>query len=90
MSSLNNAINILRSDLDKAKRVEEIPDGTIIKFTRKKHYRYVVIKEGDRFYSTASSSKGFVPPSMNYDELIAILTDPQVTDVAVAIEFQPL
>ena len=89
MSSLHNAINILRSDLDKEKRLEGIPDGTIIKFTWKKHYRYVVIKEGDTFYSNAFS-KGFVSPSMNYDELLSILADPQVTDVAVAIEFQPL
>lgn len=89
MSSIHNAINTLRNDVRALKQFDEIPDGTIIKFTWKGSYDYAVIKTAGSFYSTATRN-GFIPNTMDYAKLLEILSSSSVTNVAIATEFQPL
>ena len=89
MSSIHNAINTLRNDVRALKQFDEIPDGTIIRFTWKESYDYAVIKTAGSFYST-STRNGFIPNVMDYAKLVEILSCSSVTNVAVATEFQPI
>lgn len=90
MSSIYNAINTLRNDVRALKKFDEIPDGTIIRFTWKESYDYALIKTAGSFYSTATTQNGFIPNVMDYAKLLEILSSSYVTNIAIATEFQSI
>lgn len=89
MSSIHNAVNTLRNDVRALKQLDEIPNGTVIRFTWQESYDYAVIKSAGSFYSTATRN-GFIPNVMDYAKLLEILSASSVTNVAIATEFQSI
>lgn len=86
------AIEKLREELAKAVK-DEFDMGSVIRWKSTGVtgvYLYAAIKSPAGWFTTATSHNSFVDQIMSYEELVDYLSKHEVSEVAVATEWEPV
>ena len=81
-----DALKALKKALKK-KVIDEFKDGDVIKFTSGGKYTYVVLKAGGRWWITGVYDFFGVGRVFDFEKLLEILSDGNVTDIQVASDW---
>lgn len=70
---------------------DEFPDGTVIRWQASGRYTYAAVKAGNgSWYTTAASFNSYVNQILDFEGLMDVITRSEVTEVAVATEWETL
>lgn len=62
--------------------------GTVIRWIASERYTYAALKAGGLWYTTAQEFNTRVPQSVTFEKLLEILSRSEVSDVAVATDWE--
>lgn len=78
----------LRKAIEKsANKRDDFSLGTVIRWRASGRYDYAAIKTVAGWYTTARDFNTFVPQTVDWEELLEILTRSETSDVRVAVEW---